>query len=48
MAKQIILALIEELDYDLYKQFLPICSDWSKEEIDERLETLIDIVKEYD
>jgi hypothetical protein len=32
-AKLMILALIEELDYDLYKHFLPECSEISKEEI---------------
>jgi hypothetical protein len=47
-ARKLILALIQELDYDLYKHFLPECSEISEEEIEEELETLIDIVKKYD
>lgn len=45
--KKMVLELINELDYDLYKEFLPECSSLSEEEINNNLDTLIDIVRKY-
>ena len=44
--KKMILEIIERLDYDTYKSFLPECSE-DPDGIDERLDELVKIVEKY-
>lgn len=43
----LILAIIEMADYDLYKAFIPECSESSPEDIDIRMNELILVVRKY-
>ncbi len=44
--KAMILEVIQEVDYDTYKNFLPECSE-DPEYAEEEMTTLIDIVKKH-
>lgn len=44
--EKMILEIIAAVDYDIYKSFLPECSE-DPDEIPNQLEELVDIVKKY-
>lgn len=44
--EKMVLELIEQVDYDIYKSFLPDCSE-DPDEIPERMAELVEIVRKY-
>ena len=45
--QKMILELIEIVDYDIYKSFLPEYSELTKEDINQQLEELVNVVKKH-
>ena len=45
--RRMILEIIKEVDYDIWKGFVPEYSDLSEEEIDDRMNSLFKILKRY-
>lgn len=44
--KMMILNIVQEIDYDIYKDFMPECSE-DPDGIEERMESLVEIVKKH-
>lgn len=45
--KNMLLALMEYLDYDMWKNYIPHTSELSKEEIDAEMDELVAIVRKH-